>query len=124
MGAGVERFEVRLEDPFSDAVRNKRGQVSPSRHDKPAPCRGRRSPSSLHDEAEEMVQDLEEQIPPMTWAPHVKMTFCGTDIFAGLRKLVESGVVNGEKMPGWMTGESTVSIGVVRKGRLQGNKGT
>ena len=124
VGKGIERFEVRLEDPFSDAVPDEQAQLNPSSSDEPASRKGRRSVLSLFAEAEEPVQDMEEQTASVIWAPHVQMTFSGTDIFAGVRKLVESGAVDGEKMPGWMTGENTVSIGVVRNGRLRGDKGT
>lgn len=58
------------------------------------------------------------------WHPAVRVTFTGTHVFAGIRTLVEAGVVDGERMPGWMTGEEGVSIGVVRNGRIRGNKGS
>ncbi len=58
------------------------------------------------------------------WTPDVRVTFHGSHVFAGLRKLVERGVVDGVKMPGWMTGEEGVSIGVIQKGKLLGFKGT
>jgi central kinetochore subunit Mis15/CHL4 len=52
--------------------------------------------------------------------PSLKFEFQGTHVFAGLRKLVEAGVIDGEKMPAWMTGEGNVSAGVVRHGKIQG----
>lgn len=44
------------------------------------------------------------------------LTFQGSDIFLGLRQLVEAGGVNVEKLPAWMTGEEAVSGGTVRQG--------
>lgn len=47
---------------------------------------------------------------PSPSAVPVNLTFTGSDIFAGLRKLVELGdFVDRDQMPGWMTGESGVT---------------
>ncbi|OBT94127.1 hypothetical protein VE01_07055 [Pseudogymnoascus verrucosus] len=54
------------------------------------------------------------------WCPSVRVVFRGSDVFKGVRGLVERGVVEGEKMPGWMTGEGGVSGGVVKGGRVGG----
>lgn len=51
-----------------------------------------------------------ESSAPMT------LTFQGTNIFLGLRKLVESGAISVEKLPAWMTGEEAISGGIVRDG--------
>ncbi|KAL9942865.1 hypothetical protein D7B24_003612 [Verticillium nonalfalfae] len=59
-----------------------------------------------------------------SWAPSVKLTFRGSHVFAGMRQLVEAGVVDGSRMPGWLTGEEGVTIGVVRDGRIRGFKGS
>ncbi|KAG7285539.1 hypothetical protein NEMBOFW57_010168 [Staphylotrichum longicolle] len=39
-------------------------------------------------------------------------------------QLVECGIIDGERMPGWMTGEEGVTIGAVRNGRIRGHKGS
>ncbi|KAF2745600.1 CHL4-domain-containing protein [Sporormia fimetaria CBS 119925] len=39
------------------------------------------------------------------WRPDVRVGFRGKHVFAGIRELVERGVVDGVSMPGWMTGE-------------------
>jgi central kinetochore subunit Mis15/CHL4 len=54
----------------------------------------------------------------------VRLTFHGSHVFAGIRQLVECGIVDGERMPGWMTGEEGVTIGAVRNGRIRGHKGS
>lgn len=59
-----------------------------------------------------------------TWRPRVKLTFHGSHVFAGIRQLVECGIIDGERMPGWMTGEEGVTIGAVRHGRIRGHKGS
>ncbi|KAK3490208.1 centromere protein Chl4/mis15/CENP-N [Neurospora hispaniola] len=58
------------------------------------------------------------------WHPNVKLTFHGSHVFAGIRQLVEAGIVDGERMPGWLTGEEGVTVGKVREGRIRGNKGS
>lgn len=58
------------------------------------------------------------------WVPRVKLTFRGPHVVAGTRQLVELGVIDGEKMPGWMTGEEGVTIGAVKDGRIRGHKGS
>lgn len=59
-----------------------------------------------------------------TWRPSVRLTFHGSHVFAGIRQLVEAGIIDGEKMPGWLTGEEGVTIGAVRHGRIRGHKGS
>ena len=54
------------------------------------------------------------------WNPNVRLVFQGNHVFAGIRQLVEAGIVNGERMPGWMTGEEGITLGAVRNGRIRG----
>jgi len=58
------------------------------------------------------------------WRPSIKLTFHGTHVFAGIRQLVEHGIIDGERMPGWLTGEEGVTVGAVRNGRIRGHKGS
>jgi central kinetochore subunit Mis15/CHL4 len=51
------------------------------------------------------------------------LTFQGSNVFLGLRQLVESGVVKAEKLPAWMTGEEAISGGTVRHGAVVCGKG-
>ncbi|KAJ0414963.1 CHL4-domain-containing protein [Aspergillus carlsbadensis] len=55
--------------------------------------------------------------------PTLSLTFSGTDVIAGIRKLAELGIVNAERMPDWMTGEEAVSVAVVKKGRVVRDSG-
>jgi central kinetochore subunit Mis15/CHL4 len=54
----------------------------------------------------------------LPWKPSVKLSFQGSHVFAGIRRLAETGVINAAKMPGWLTGEGNVSVGIVRNGRI------
>ena len=58
------------------------------------------------------------------WRPNVRLSLHGPHVFAGLRQLVEAGFIDGERMPGWMTGEDGVTRGAVRNGRIKGFKGS
>jgi central kinetochore subunit Mis15/CHL4 len=96
---GIERFDVRIEDPFP-AIEN-----GGERHGDIA---GRQ-------ETHDLLGD---------WGPAVTITLHGAHVFAGVRELVECGIIDGERMPGWMTGEDGVSVGVVKEGRILGFKGS
>ncbi|KAJ2903405.1 uncharacterized protein MKZ38_009982 [Zalerion maritima] len=56
-----------------------------------------------------------------SWNPDVRLVLQGPHVFAGIRQLVEAGVVDGERMPGWMTGEAGITLGIVRDGRIRGH---
>ncbi|KAI0518365.1 centromere protein Chl4/mis15/CENP-N [Xylaria bambusicola] len=58
------------------------------------------------------------------WRPNVRLSLHGPHVFAGIRQLVEAGFIDGERMPGWMTGEDGVTRGAVRNGRVKGFKGS
>lgn len=95
-GKGVERVDVVVEDAFPEDG----GGVEEGDED---------------DDDEELDQK---------WRPRVKLTFHGSHVFAGIRQLVEGGIIDGERMPGWMTGEEGVTVGAVRHGRIRGHKGS
>ncbi|KAK4149445.1 kinetochore protein CHL4 like-domain-containing protein [Chaetomidium leptoderma] len=69
-------------------------------------------------------EDEEEDRGLEGWQPHVRLTFHGSHVFAGIRQLVECGIIDGERMPGWMTREEGVTIGSVWSGRIRGHKGS
>jgi central kinetochore subunit Mis15/CHL4 len=121
-GKGIERLDIRLEEPcpFSSKELPLFGEITPPRPTSPgAKKKGRRSTISLElDRTEDDVEDGGE------WRPDIRVTLHGPHIFAGIRKLVEAGVIGGERMPGWMTGEEGVSVGIVRDGRIKGYKGS
>ena len=54
---------------------------------------------------------------PVGSTPPVSLTFSGSDVIGGIRKLAELGIVDPERMPSWMTGEEAVSMAVIRGGR-------
>jgi central kinetochore subunit Mis15/CHL4 len=121
-GQGLERFEVRIDDPFpssagSNGVQRDGNTPNPELQ---TANRGRRGRPSLLDRTAEDLQDIQND---EGWVPSVRVTFQGTHVFAGIRSLVEEGIVDGEKMPGWMTGEAGVTIGTVRAGRIRSKEG-
>lgn len=92
-GHGLERVDVTMDDPFSASV---------GRANRGSELAARSS---------------------STWTPNVKLTLQGPHVFAGIRQLVEGGVIDGEKMPGWLTGEENVTAGTVRNGRIRAHGG-
>ncbi|KAK4174742.1 centromere protein Chl4/mis15/CENP-N [Triangularia setosa] len=100
-GKGVERVDLVMEDVF------KRVGSTGNNTDK----------MDIDGEDEGDVDNSEH------WRPSVRLTFHGSHVFAGIRQLVECGIIDGESMPGWMTGEEGVTIGAVRNGRIRGHKG-
>jgi central kinetochore subunit Mis15/CHL4 len=121
-GQGLERFEVRIDDPFPSAAGTNGAQQDGDASDLEAQTsnRGRRGRPSLLDRTAEDLEDIQNE---EGWVPNVRVTFQGTHVFAGIRSLVEEGVVDGEQMPGWMTGEAGVTIGTVREGRIRSKEG-
>ncbi|KAK0651482.1 centromere protein Chl4/mis15/CENP-N [Cercophora newfieldiana] len=93
-GKGLERVDVVVEDAFPAAAEEGEGE---------------------REEEEDEDEELQ---------PYVRLTFHGSHVFAGIRQLVEHGIIDGERMPGWMTGEEGVSVGAVRNGRIRGYKGS
>ncbi|KAH6613344.1 centromere protein Chl4/mis15/CENP-N [Chaetomium tenue] len=100
-GKGVERVDVVVEDAFLGGE-------------------ARRDGGGDDQVMEGNGEDGEDE----EWRPRVKLTFHGSHVFAGIRQLVESGIIDGERMPGWMTGEEGVTVGAVRHGRIRGHKGS
>lgn len=122
-GRGVERVDIVIDDPFhvkTDSVHDDESRP------KDTPVR-RSTMDVAFDRAREQddeggggnVDDDEE-----TWRPSVKLTFHGPHVFAGVRQLVEAGIIDGERMPGWLAGEDGVTIGAVRHGRIRGHRGS
>ncbi|KAF2035377.1 CHL4-domain-containing protein [Setomelanomma holmii] len=121
-GRGLERFEVRIDDPFPAVGENNGAQLDgeTSNMNAQASKSTRRGRPSLLDRTAEDLEDIQNEA---GWVPNVRVTFQGTHVFAGIRQLVEEGIVDGEKMPGWMTGEAGVTIGAVREGRIRSKEG-
>jgi central kinetochore subunit Mis15/CHL4 len=137
-GRGVERFDVVMNDPFNvgtDHTHND-GQVPERESNAPASRSDHMSARrSMAGKAVDRVSLDDDEYgggddsvggdgDDGKWCPNIKLTFYGPHVFAGVRQLVEAGIIDGEKMPAWLTGEEGVTIGVVRHGRIRGNKGT
>ncbi|CAA9964374.1 CENP-N domain containing protein [Pyrenophora teres f. maculata] len=122
-GQGLERFEVRVDDSFpstSDGNSTTQIEGETSNLDAQAASRTRRGRPSLLDRTAEDLEEIENE---EGWAPNVRITFQGTHVFAGVRQLVEEGIIDGEKMPGWLTGEAGVTIGSIKDGRIRSKEG-
>ncbi|KAF2467133.1 CHL4-domain-containing protein [Lindgomyces ingoldianus] len=120
-GQGVERFEVRIDDPFptiSNSNGLQRDHNISEISNAPAGRRSRRGRPPLLDRSTEDMEDTRNEDDGL-WIPDVRLTFSGTHVFAGIRQLVEGGAIDGEKMPGWMTGEAGVTLGSVKSGRMR-----
>jgi len=102
-GMGLQRFDISLNDVFATGGM---GAITVA------------SPESSSVSADTSTDDSSSK----PWKPNVKLSFQGTHVFAGIRALVESGIVDGKRMPGWMTGEASMSNGVVKNGRLDSRK--
>lgn len=130
-GKGVERVDIVIDDPFPENLRV--GEVDAEEDDeddvsqgRPRGGAGRRNTKDLafdrvREHEDEGGEDEDEDV-ARNWKPSVKLTFHGSHVFAGMRQLVEAGIIDGEKMPGWLTGEEGITIGAVRHGRIRGYK--
>ncbi|KAK4188834.1 centromere protein Chl4/mis15/CENP-N [Podospora australis] len=113
-GKGVERVDIVLEDPFKGPRRgNPKGGG-----DKGADGDGDVEMGDGDDSGNGEGEGEDD------FRPNVRLTFHGSHVFAGIRQFVEAGIIDGEKMPGWMTDEEGVTVGAVRHGRIRGNKGS
>lgn len=117
-GKGIERLDIRIEDPFPETAAPETDELEEPSTDVGTKRKGRRSTINF-DAPEE-----EGNISGDGWRPDIRFTFHGSHIHAGMRELVEAGIIDGETMPGWMTGEEGVSVGAVRRGRIRGHKGS
>lgn len=135
-GKGVERVDIVIDDPFPENINIPEEELEDVDDDVPTERSrsgaGRRNTMDVaFDRAREEDDDgggngndddAGEGIG--RWRPSMKLTFHGTHVFAGIRQLVEAGIIDGEKMPGWLTGEEGVTIGAIRHGRIRGHKGS
>lgn len=92
--ATLDRLDIRLFDP-------------------PSVEEGRSAALNDKDSGED--GDENDNIEPSQ--PTLSLTFTGTDVIAGIRKLAEFGVIDPDRMPSWMTGEEGVSSAMVRRGK-------
>jgi central kinetochore subunit Mis15/CHL4 len=109
---GLDRFQIRLDE---DLVSRKEGSFSVRTNNHG------HSDTDPFNQTEPLDSTSREVTRP--GSARMTLTFQGSNIFLGIRKLVECGVVKAEKMPAWMTGEEAVSGGTVREGILVRGKG-
>ena len=126
---GMERLEIRIEDSFTlnsdkESPESATDEYEAIAMSEARPSRRGRCPIiPLVIESDHTDEDGQDDH-SRRWTPKIHLTFHGSHVFAGIRKLVESGAVVGDKMPGWMSGEDGVNIGVVRDRKIRGCKGS
>ncbi|KAI8676659.1 hypothetical protein LRP88_10326 [Fusarium phalaenopsidis] len=128
-GKGVERVDIVIQDPFPSMSTDVDEPMNEEGEDDDAAARAASRRRSKIDavirEANAGDDDARKDgTNSDRWTPTVKITFNGSHVWAGVRQLVEAGIVDGERMPGWMTGEEGVTTGLVRHGRIRGHKGS
>ncbi|GKT49896.1 inner kinetochore subunit mis15 [Colletotrichum spaethianum] len=128
-GLGIERVDIVIEDPFpsisqSGSMGDEGDPEGETDGDTRKPKAGRRSSIEMSFGNDSDVEEIQPRQDAATWVPNVKLTFHGPHVFAGMRQLVENGIIDGERMPGWLTGEEGVTVGAVRHGRIRGHKGS
>lgn len=124
-GKGVERIDILLQDPFpAYDGQSSDDESTSSAPQKQAGRRRRAIDATLEQTTNADEEGRDAQDDSSQWRPAVKVTFQGSHVFAGIRQLVEAGIVDGQRMPSWMTGEDGVTSGVVRNGRIKGHKGS
>ncbi|KAK2008524.1 CHL4-domain-containing protein [Colletotrichum eremochloae] len=128
-GLGIERVDIIIEDPFpsnsqNGPMGNERGPGDEADVGTIKPKSGWRGNAEISFEDDSDTGENRLRPNAATWVPNVKLTFHGSHVFAGMRQLVESGIIDGERMPGWLTGEEGVTVGAVRHGRIRGHKGS
>ncbi|ROW03811.1 hypothetical protein VMCG_05428 [Cytospora schulzeri] len=137
-GKGVERVDIVIDDEFprdvdpaDNGADTEKDLGDDSPQTRPRVGASRRGTMEMafdrareQEDADGRAEDDPDDGEEGTWRPSVKLTFHGSHVFAGIRQLVEAGVIDGERMPGWLTGEEGVTIGAVRNGRIRGHKGS
>ncbi|RSL95464.1 hypothetical protein CEP52_012052 [Fusarium oligoseptatum] len=127
-GKGVERVDIVIQDPFPSTNTDADEPMDEGGDDDAATGAASRRRSKIDAvirEANAGDDDARKDGGNSDrWTPTIKITFNGSHVWAGVRQLVEAGIVDGERMPGWMTGEEGVTTGLVRHGRIRGHKGS
>ena len=110
---GLDRLQIRLDEDL----------VS---------LNGRSFPLTADEDGDDDVEPFDQVSPskpksmnlPRQGSACMNLTFQGGNIFLGIRKLVELGLIGIEKLPAWMTGEEAISGGKVRHGIVVHGKGS
>ncbi|KAK6518887.1 hypothetical protein TWF281_003578 [Arthrobotrys megalospora] len=120
-GSGLERVEVKLKEvwPRGKGVPGVLGVVD-GNAGKGKRGRPKKDVTTNGNDEEDDGPVVDEEAPwkGKSWMPNVDVVLEGTHVFAGVRRLVEEGVFDGEKIPTWMTGEEGKSVGLVKGGTI------
>ncbi|KAK3392289.1 centromere protein Chl4/mis15/CENP-N [Sordaria brevicollis] len=101
-GKGVERVDIILEDPFPSLSQPSTSTTTTtsSSSSRPNDTEGQ-TPGDRESNSTSTTGEAGEREGGQEWRPTLKLTFHGSHVFAGIRQLVEAGIIDGEKMPGW-----------------------
>lgn len=120
-GKGINRLFVKIVDPFPRTSINtvqfnyhQTTRLPEKPHERNSI--GKRSLTQLKNQRNQIKGSEQAQIE--SWRPEISISFSGSHVIAGIRELVECGIIDGALMPGWMTGEQGISEGIIRNGRI------
>lgn len=117
-GKGIERLYVRIEDPFPNPSTSLAGLNSRHQFNNQKTVRDINDRSANISKFQKNPNKVKERTGNETWRPEISVIFAGSHIFAGIRELVECNIIDGLRMPGWMTGEEGINEGIIRNGRF------
>ncbi|KAG6120762.1 hypothetical protein E4U13_005978 [Claviceps humidiphila] len=127
-GKGIEKLDIIMQDPYppTGGVYLQESEDDDDRVNGRTDRRRSKMDTALRQalgDGRAAEDEEEDERDSSRWSPLIRINFQGPHVFAGIRQLVEAGIVDGERMPGWMTGEDAVTTGVVRNGLIRGHKG-
>ncbi|KAK9455842.1 centromere protein Chl4/mis15/CENP-N [Dipodascopsis uninucleata] len=76
-------------------------------------------PETALQRAEFLLEDeYRDHTQVASFTPCIRILLEGSHVFEGLRQLAQSGNIDHENMPAWVTGEYAISHGTIREGKL------
>ncbi|KAF3929844.1 hypothetical protein ABW19_dt0201299 [Dactylella cylindrospora] len=122
-GTGLERVEIRLREVWPRksqlSLRPDNGNAVKAPSDKKGKGKSKGRPRKENNDEDDAPEvDDENPWKGKSWTPNIDVVLEGTHVFAGIRTLVEQGVLDGGKIPTWMTGEENKSVGTVKGGTI------
>ncbi|QLQ81891.1 hypothetical protein HG537_0G01450 [Torulaspora globosa] len=101
----MKRFSQRIHNPDKESSPSEESEVNVSKYSSLVPV-------------EKVEFTLTKDIPPTSGRVSIKFKFRGNDIFGGLHELCDQGLIQVEKVPGWLAGENGADSGAVMNGEF------
>lgn len=106
----LDRLQIRLDEDLSSRATDPSNEVN--------------ARQNLFESLDQSPSEQSDSgILPCQATASMTLTFQGGHVLLGIRKLVEDGLIDLDKLPAWMTGEEAVSGGTVRRGTVVRGKG-